>query len=95
MIKMSSQNRTENKIAFLLYNKHCKPTFIRGDFISRFTSDKLVRYNLFSRPSSIETRVVITTIRKGLVCGVKYSRRRSLDTRKFCSKYLLGSLKEQ
>lgn len=44
-------------------------TFIRADFILRLSSDQLVRDDKCARPSLIQTHLVITTIRQGLVRG--------------------------
>lgn len=40
-----------------------KRTFNRDDCFSKFTSDKLVRDDLYLRPNRIQTRAVITSIR--------------------------------
>lgn len=66
----------DQKIKFKLgrVHDHCKPIFIHGDFISRFTSNELVCDNLCSQPSFIQTRVVITIIQQRLVHCEKYLR---------------------
>lgn len=50
----------------------CKSTFIRDNFISRFSGDKLVSNDYFSQPCFIHTCFDITST--GLVCGEKYIR---------------------
>lgn len=60
---------------------YSKPTFIRDDFISRFTWKTSLR-RLFFVTKSIQTLVVTTTMRKGLVHGEKYlGQRGSLEPR--------------
>lgn len=53
------------KTNFITY---CKQTFIRSDFISRSTADKLVRNDLYSWPNLYGR--VITNIQQGLVCVI-------------------------
>lgn len=35
----------KNTSQIIMYAMYCKPTFIRNDFISQFTSDKLVQHH--------------------------------------------------
>lgn len=58
---------------------YCKQTFIRDDFISWSTEEKLVRDEYFSRPRFIHTRFDITPIQQRLVRSEKYSQRRGSD----------------
>lgn len=50
-----------------LLTVHCKLTFIRGHFISRFSFVKLVCDDNCSRQSLVQTRVAKTNIRQGLI----------------------------
>lgn len=55
---------------------YCKQTFIRDDFISRSTEEKLVRDKYFSRTRFIHTRFDITPIQQRPVHSEKYSQQR-------------------
>lgn len=62
------------KLIFTLLYRYYKPTFIREDFILRFTGDKLVwdHFSYFSRSRFIHTRFDITPVDKSLVNGERY-----------------------